>query len=221
MVSTAVCLQPRDRCLKGSYGIRNSTCACAARAFWTRAVCTHSTHKSTHLFLARCIHTILNTEFCSLSLSFYRYHPSVAHPALKIQEELKTQELLSSCVCHVTFMPRPLAPCDDVMMYSLQLTSCTALPPPPHTHSFSPCESFTTPENVLSKEMWVSRRNAIHILCPIKPFPFTRSKSLCSDLPFTIQALPIITSYPVVYNTNLGYPVTQLKEGWFCQTGLM
>lgn len=62
-------------------------------------------------------------------------------------------------------------------------------------------------------------RNAIGIIRPIKLFPLTWSKNLFSDLPFTIQALPIITPYPVVYNTNLGYTITQ--EGWFCQKGLI
>lgn len=125
-------------------------------------------------------------------------------------------QLCLPCYFHAT----PLALCDDVMMYSLQLTRCTALSHNPPTHTVFHLVNLSQLLRMYYKnKMWVSRRNAIRILCPIKLFPFTRSESLSSHLPFTIQALPIITPYPVVYNTNLGYPVTQLKEGWFCQTG--
>lgn len=107
------------------------------------------------------------------------------------------QELFSSCVCHVTFMPHPQ---HSAMMYSLQLTglSCPVI--------------LSQPLRMYYKKSMIpipDLRNAIGIIRPIKLFPLTWSKNLFSDLPFTIQALPIITPYPVVYNTNLGYTITQ------------
>lgn len=118
-----------------------------------------------------------------------RYHTSVAHPALEIQEELKMQEWFSSCVRHVNVMPHPHHP---AMMYSLQLTCCTVLL---MSHSFvfpfSHCDFVTNPENALLKNVIPNLRNAIGIIRPVKLyFPLTSSKKLLPDLPCIIQALP-------------------------------
>lgn len=119
---------------------------------------------------------------------FFRYHASVAHPALKIAEELKLQELFCQlclpCYCHAT----PSSLCDDVQLY-LQLTCCTlllvsynVLPPSP----ISPCDSFTNPDNALLKmKFWYQiLRNGIGIISPVKLY-----FNLERELTFTLQAL--------------------------------
>uniref|UniRef100_A0A3Q3BJK1 ADP-ribosylation factor-like 8Ba n=1 Tax=Haplochromis burtoni TaxID=8153 RepID=A0A3Q3BJK1_HAPBU len=62
----------------------------------------------------------------TLHISIYaficRYHTSVAHPALKVTQELKKPKLFSSCYCPVTVMSHPH---HSAMMYSRILT-CTS-----------------------------------------------------------------------------------------------
>ncbi len=84
-----------------------------------------------------------------------RYHTSVAHPALKVPEELKMRELFSSCVCHVTVMPHPR---HSAMTYSRIFVSHAAPFCSCHTifffflTPFSPCDSFTNPEQCTTKK---------------------------------------------------------------------
>lgn len=52
---------------------------------------------------------------------YFRYHTSMAHPPLKIPEELKMQELCPCCLCHVTVMPH------STIIYSFIFHSHAAL----------------------------------------------------------------------------------------------
>lgn len=140
--------------------------------------------------------------FFSFQISHFSGSSSTQNPGGAENARVVSQ-LCLPCYCHTT----PSSLCDDVQLY-LQLTCCTVLSS--HTVSFplftwwifhKPWQC-TTKNVILVPNSW----NVIGIYV-LWSRTLIRSKNLITDLPFILQAVPG-WSYPVVYNTNLGYRTT-------------